>query len=156
MLFVADDPSHLNNIFISIQSATVSNIWSEMAVSRLFGPDTIVTPALNQLDPLIDHVDATSLVLPGTVAEMWRQKRAIDFDDSPEWVNYAGEVLGAWVHTAAWFSNEIDGDQFDAFESGKLEHPYGGTYWDWFANRAPNIFPTLVFARLKDDEIIVT
>ncbi|KAI2782379.1 hypothetical protein F4815DRAFT_497806 [Daldinia loculata] len=155
-LFVSDDPSRLENIFISVEWTTASNIWSEMAISQLFGSSRIVAPALDQFDPLIDHVDGTSLVLPGTIDNMWKQYRAIPFDTSVAWRTYAGEVLRAWIHTAAWFSDLIGEDQFEDFENERLMHPDGGSWWDWFADRAPSIFPTLVFARMDGDEIIMT
>ncbi|KAF3055805.1 hypothetical protein GL218_07218 [Daldinia childiae] len=154
--FVPGNPSQLKNIFISVEWAATTDIWSDMAISRLFGSRTILAPALDQFDPLIDHVNDTCPVLPGLVAEIWKKHEAIDFDQSVKWRKYAGEVLHAWMNTAAVFSNKISGDQLDDFWKERLMHPNGGSWLKWFEDRAPNIFPTFMFTKPDDDEIVMT
>ncbi|KAI0848913.1 hypothetical protein F5Y00DRAFT_269872 [Daldinia vernicosa] len=154
--FVADEPKQLKTIFIAMEVAAVNDNWSEMAISQLFGSRTIVAPALGQFDPLIEHIESTLPVLPGTVVQRWKQKTAIPPEESAKWDSCVGDVLSAWINTAAVFSNQISEDQFEDFEAGRLMHPDGGTWWDWFADQAPDIYPTVVFVKHVGDEIIET
>ncbi|KAI0116922.1 hypothetical protein F4814DRAFT_447927 [Daldinia grandis] len=146
-------PRRLENIFVALELAPVSNVWSEMAITQLFGSSTVIAPALSLLDPLEDNVKAAFPVLPGTVVKMWKQYTAIPFHESMEWSECAGDVLYAWIHTAGWFSKRFGKHKFAEFENMTLKRRDGCSWWEWFENRAPDVFPTVVFMRPDKDEI---
>ncbi|KAI1798620.1 hypothetical protein F4811DRAFT_174522 [Daldinia bambusicola] len=153
-LFEAGNPSSLQSIYIAQEQISETDLWSPDGPANFFGDEPILALAMDQFDPLIGRVEAVEQWLLPEAYHRWFRQLMTNFDISEEWQDYAGEVLHAWVNTSGRFCNEISHRDFKAFENELLMHPAGGSWWDFFADRAPTIVPSVVFMKLEDADLL--
>ncbi|KAI1213831.1 uncharacterized protein F4807DRAFT_469623 [Annulohypoxylon truncatum] len=159
MLLTDSELSGLRNIFVNLEDkfTLVNEQWDPQVNSELFQSEsnTAIVPDLNLYNDSMDRIDRIASMLPQSVANYWRQHNEIAFNDNDDhwWVVLGGQVMFAYLSTVARLCVEISDEEYDEFEAGTLMHPSGDiSWWDFLFERAPNVLPTQLFARITERE----
>ncbi|KAI0383739.1 hypothetical protein F5Y04DRAFT_278364 [Hypomontagnella monticulosa] len=141
----------LKNIYVDVGNK-FTLIDDDRLQDELFSSSSIIVPDLGTYDNRMARIDDAAPMLPADVLGHWYKHKTMVLNNEQEWEEMSGDIMYAWITTKACLSGEISGQDYDDFEAGVLMHPSGRSWWDYFAESAPTIRATCVFAQIAETE----